>query len=330
MNVVCIRHTDLPGSTSLFGDLVYRFDRVSQFYAYPPRLDEAANAAASIEYPAERRAALVAALAAQNAGAGAAADEHLELLKSPETVVVATGQQVGLFGGPIFSIYKALTAAKYAAELRGRGQPAVAVFWLATEDHDLEEIDHAWVFNGRLEAHRVAAIAESQAGRPVGEVAMSDDPAASLADLLVGLPESQAVAEKVRRFYRSGARFGQAFRDFIRDLLAPYGLITLDPMDPAIRRLAAPFLAKAVEAGPELIDSLLERGENWKAPDITSKSRSTARRLCCFASRTVAACRSSAKERASAAQARPGPRTSSPAGSSNVPKNSRPTRCCVP
>ena len=61
-------------------------------------------------------------------------------------MAIVTGQQVGLFSGPAYTVYKALTAIKIARELDARGIPAVPVFWLATEDHDLAEVDHTWVF----------------------------------------------------------------------------------------------------------------------------------------------------------------------------------------
>ncbi len=69
----------------------------------------------------------------------------LSKLAEPGTVAVVTGQQVGLFSGPAYTVFKALTAVKLAEHLSGQGIPAVPVFWLATEDHDLAEVDHAWV-----------------------------------------------------------------------------------------------------------------------------------------------------------------------------------------
>ena len=132
MKVARIPHTSLPGATLLFTDLLYHFERAAKFYPHRPSLDSVETAIAGIAYPDERRARVVAALRAQNCSAGATTQENLERLAQPGTVVVATGQQVGLFGGPIFSVFKALTAAKHAAELRERGISAVAVFWLAT------------------------------------------------------------------------------------------------------------------------------------------------------------------------------------------------------
>ena len=129
MKVARIPYTSLPGTTPLFSDLLYNFERAGKFYPHRPSLDSAEAAITSIAYPAERRANVVEALRKQNRSAGDATQENLNRLAQPETVVVATGQQVGLFGGPIFSVFKALTAAKYAAELRQRGVSAVAVVW---------------------------------------------------------------------------------------------------------------------------------------------------------------------------------------------------------
>ena len=142
MNIACIPHSEMPGASRLFLDYLYDFDRVRAFYAHPPDLQEAHTAAQAVDLPDDRRAELVRVLRDVNRNGGEAAERHLDLLARPGTVAVVTGQQTGLYGGPAFSLYKALTAAKYAALLRDEGLPAVPVFWLATEDHDLEEIDH--------------------------------------------------------------------------------------------------------------------------------------------------------------------------------------------
>ena len=111
MECTCIRHTELPHTTKLFADFVYHFDRVSSYYAHSP-FDPAAYAAAAaqIDLPDDRRAALVSALRIQNGDS-----ESLRRLAQPGTVAVVTGQQVGLFSGPAYTIYKALTAVKAGA-----------------------------------------------------------------------------------------------------------------------------------------------------------------------------------------------------------------------
>src|SRR5678815_5358324 len=137
MPCTCVRQTDLPNTSALFADVLYHPDRVERFYDYPHRgLEAYQNAASQIDLEPDRRAALIDALLKRNPPSPA-----LDRLAQPGTVAVVTGQQVGLFSGPAYTIYKALTAAKLAARLTSEGVPAVPVFWLATEDHDFAEVD---------------------------------------------------------------------------------------------------------------------------------------------------------------------------------------------
>ena len=117
MECTCVRHTELPNTSKLFADYVYHFDRVRSFYEHSPFSPAAYAAAASqIDLPDDRRAALVRALRIQNGDS-----ESLSRLARPGTVAVVTGQQVGLFSGPAYTIYKALTAVKLARDLTARG-----------------------------------------------------------------------------------------------------------------------------------------------------------------------------------------------------------------
>src|SRR5207244_1221908 len=107
------RFTEIPHTSRLFSDLLYHLDRVQQFYPYNP-LDPASYraAASAIQYPDARRTALVSALEQQNP-----ASPNLSRIARPGTVAVVTGQQVGLYSGPSYTIYKALTAVRLAQEL---------------------------------------------------------------------------------------------------------------------------------------------------------------------------------------------------------------------
>src|SRR5262245_61111765 len=200
MPCTCVRHTDLPHTSALFADVLYNPDRTSEFYSHPYR-DLAAYqaAAAEIDFPLESRAALVAALRQLNPASPA-----LDRLAQPGTVAVVTGQQVGLFSGPSYTIYKVLHAVRLAAWLSEQGVPAVPLFWLATEDHNFAEVNHAWVFDSR---HRPAKLEmkRSASAQPVGEVTLSAPPVRELRAAFHGMPFGEDTADLVEETYRSGS-----------------------------------------------------------------------------------------------------------------------------
>ena len=250
----CVQQTDLPNTSRLAADISYHPDRAARFYRHPFRgIAAFREAAAEIRFPAETRAALVRALRQSNPASAA-----IDRLAQPDTVVVATGQQVGLFSGPCYTIYKALHAAKLAAWLSANGIPAVPVFWLATEDHDFAEVNHVWVFDPahtpvKLEMRRGAS------AQPVGDVPVSAPPLAELRAALDGFPFHEEVCALTERAYRSGNTMGAAFGELLRGILGEIDIPQVDPMLPAFRELAAPTLRAAVEAAPELTAGVLER-----------------------------------------------------------------------
>lgn len=260
MHCSCVRHTELPHTSALFADVLYHPDRVSGFYRHPFRDLESYRAAArEIEFTDERRAALVSALRRYNPDGPA-----LEMLARPGTAAVVTGQQVGLFSGPSYTIYKVLHAVKLAQWLTANGLPAAPLFWLATEDHDFAEVNHAWVFDA---AHQPVKLEmrRSSGAQPVGGVALIAPPVRELRTALEGMPFGEEVADAVEEIYRAGSTMGHAFSELLRRLLAAWDVPQVDPMQPEFRELAAPAMRAAVEAAPELTAAVLARNKELQA-----------------------------------------------------------------
>lgn len=255
MECTCIRYTELPHTTRLFADLVYHPDRVRAFYPYPPYdWTSYAAAAEKIELAPERRAKLVSALRANNGN-----HSLLDLLAQPGTVAVVTGQQVGLFSGPAYTIYKALTAVKLASQLTALGIPAVPVFWLATEDHDFAEVNHSWIFDPLHRAVKLEIDGSRSSNQPVGEVKLSASPINALRECLRDFPYGEDATALVEQTYTPGQTLGQAFGDLLRRILTHYSVLQIDPMSPKIRELAAPAIRSAVASAPELTRVVLDR-----------------------------------------------------------------------
>src|ERR1700691_4048019 len=202
MHCSCVRQTALPNTSRLMIDVLYHPDRTAAYYRHPLRdLASFQDAAAEIQFPDDRRAALIDALRVQNAPS-----DSLERLAQPGTVAVMTGQQVGLFTGPVYTIYKALHAVRLAKWLTENGVSAVPVFWLATEDHDFAEVDHVWVFDAAHRPVKLRIEAPAVNGsQPVGGIGLQDIPIGELAATLAGLPFADDAVAMVKRAYEPGA-----------------------------------------------------------------------------------------------------------------------------
>lgn len=264
MDSACLRHTEIPGTSKLFADFSYNFDRVARFYRHDPHQRQSyAAAVREIQYPDDRRAAMARVLEQQNPG-----NPLVAQFAQPGTVAVLTGQQVGLFSGPAYTIYKALTAARLAVDLNEAGIPAVPIFWVATEDHDFREVDHVWIFDA---AHRPVPLrTEAPSGwrdrqSPAGSYPVEHPPLEDLRKALSGFAHGNEIVAAVADTYRPGATMGAGFRALLCKLLERIGMLMLDPLDPQLRAIGAPFMAEALKAAPDLKSSLLSRNKELAA-----------------------------------------------------------------
>src|SRR6202162_1588166 len=173
----CLPFSQIPHTSRLFIDFLTYSPKVKPFYPRSPHIAEWLKQEASkISYDSSRRERVAAILERQNKSWNASPKTlaNLDRLRNGASVVV-TGQQVGLFGGPMFAIYKALTAVKLAEEATAAGVDAVPVFWLATYDHDLAEVNHVSVPGSDARLLEVETSSHSVAGAPVGSVRFGEE-----------------------------------------------------------------------------------------------------------------------------------------------------------
>jgi bacillithiol biosynthesis cysteine-adding enzyme BshC len=283
MACVSIPFRRLPHQPKLFIRFLDDPKSLKAFYPHPPTLDAVKQVAQNLDFPAERRREVAAALRDQNAafGGGSAVMSNLDELERG-AVAVVSGQQVGLFGGPAYAFYKALTAIQIAQELRRDGIAAVPVFWMATEDHDLDEVRHvSWFDAGRL--IRFELPAGPTPAPPVGNVRLGDvEKMVEQATALLSGPSSETVAQAFRESYQPGETYGSAFGKLFARLFAEQGLILLDPLDPRLHRVAEPIYRRALEHRDELNEKLLQRGQDLAEAGFEPQVKVTARSTLLF------------------------------------------------
>ena len=266
MKAHCLPFSQIPHTTRLFADFLSYSPQVQPFYPRPPHFTEwLKEEAARISYDASRRERVTAILERQNKSFGASAktQANLERLRKGAAAVV-TGQQVGLFGGPMFALYKALTAVKLAEQATAAGVDAVPVFWLATYDHDLAEVNHVSIPGAEGALQTLTTPSHGLPGAPVSAVQLGDEilPLVEEAAKLLGDSETLQI---LRETYRPGETLGTAFAKFYARVFAEWGVIVLDASDPELHSIAQPIYRAAIERSGELADALLARGKALEA-----------------------------------------------------------------
>jgi bacillithiol biosynthesis cysteine-adding enzyme BshC len=245
-----------------------------------------ARVARDLKFPDDRRKEVAGILREQNTrfGGGPAALENLARLERG-AVAIVSGQQVGLFSGPAYAFYKALTAVQLAAELTKSGIEAVPVFWMATEDHDIDEVRHvSWFQEGALKRFELPSPDAADAGRPVGNVllgAQVEEQVHEAADLL-SRQGSVLLAQLLKDSYGPRETYGSAFAKLFARLFSAQGLILLDPLEPALHRIAMPIYKQAIDERDLLTDKLLQRGKQLESAGYTAQVKVTSKSTLLF------------------------------------------------
>jgi bacillithiol biosynthesis cysteine-adding enzyme BshC len=273
LRVETVPFDHIPQQTRLF--LAYLRDPVALRGFYP----EAVRFHYELPERAERvlrshktdRAAVCDALERMNRswGANEKTLANIRVLRESDSITVVSGQQVGLFTGPLYTIYKALSAVKLAECMAQRGIKAVPVFWMATEDHDFPEVAKAEFINRDCAFSSVSAPPELHPeGLPVGRVALDESLQTTIQNLLSTLPQtefSDDLAKLLRDAYQTGRTYGEAFARVMTQLTGERGLILLDPLDAQLKRLAAPLYADAARRAHEIALAIVNRSRELEA-----------------------------------------------------------------
>jgi bacillithiol biosynthesis cysteine-adding enzyme BshC len=191
----------------------------------------------------------------------------LERLRVPGALVVTTGQQPALFGGPLYTVHKALSAAALAESLERRwGRRVVPVFWAAGDDHDFAEANHAaWLApDGGIAGAALPPRAPDAPLTPMYREPLGEPVVAAIEALERDLPPSEFRDETtawIRRHWRPEATVGSAFAAAMAELLAPHGVLVLDSTHPAVKRAAAPVLLRALAESRRIEAALASRAD---------------------------------------------------------------------
>jgi bacillithiol biosynthesis cysteine-adding enzyme BshC len=270
LRVETIPFDQIPHQSRLFLDYLKDPVALRRFYPSAVRFHHELPARAPevlANYKTDRDI-LCRALGRMNIGWGATPETlaNIDLLASADCVAAVSGQQAGLFTGPLYTIYKALSAVKLAGCLSQRGTKAVPVFWMATEDHDFAEVAKAEYINRdcMLDSVSVPATMHDE-GIPVGNVKLDESVKDAVDRALAALPNTEFAPELekvLRDAWQPGRSYGEAFARMLTTLLGRHGLIILDPLDADLKRLAAPLYAEAATRSHEIAIAITQRSRD--------------------------------------------------------------------
>jgi bacillithiol synthase len=239
----------------LAADYVFDYSRVADFFAGNPDDPAAWRDAIARTHQHRRQGDAIADVVhaqQRRRGAPEAAISATALLRDPQTVAIVTGQQAGLFGGPLFTLLKALTAIRLAEQIRTEhGVPTVAVFWIDAEDHDWDEVKACSVLDTEMKPLAIAAGDPPQAhASPVARVRLDESVNAAIGALEAAMPSTEftpAIADALRRAYAPGTGMAEAFGRWIESVLGSRGLIVFDASDPGAKPLVSHIFAREIE-----------------------------------------------------------------------------------
>jgi bacillithiol synthase len=261
----CLSFGSIPESSKLFLDFLNAFPKVGRYYSHPPLAASELLKADPPQQSPEHRSQVADILTKQNLkwGASDRTLANIQLLRHGATAIV-TGQQVALFGGPSYVLYKALTAITLAQSVTEAGNRVVPIFWMATEDHDLAEVNHLSfpAMDGRL--HRLETDSHGAEDAPVGSIALGQDIGPHVQWIKDNFGTGE-ICSWLEECYRPGSTFADAFAQLLTRLFGDSGLIIVDPYDAGFHRISAPLYSQVISQLPTINRELLDRNKELES-----------------------------------------------------------------
>ena len=268
LRVTTIPFHKIPGHTTLYLDYLSANPRLCRFYNGHHRAERdffrLADRVVDHDY---NRPRLVEVLHESNSnyGLNPAMEANLELLKHEKTVTVITGQQAGLYTGPIYTILKAITTLKASSYLsRLLNKPVVPLFWMESSDHDLAEVNHIYFPGGQNTIKFSYGKSDNPRQHSVGSIKFGQDFSDFAGKIKEHLPNNDfydALTRLMGETYYSGTTYGAAFGKMMIRLFGRWGLIIVDSENDELKRLAAPIIIRKLEEKGRMNQLLQEQSQ---------------------------------------------------------------------
>jgi bacillithiol biosynthesis cysteine-adding enzyme BshC len=244
MNTASIAYRE----TGFFAGHILRYleedKQLKSFYNLPPTIESFAEAMKAKSKVPVNRTLLVEILLEQNGEAHPKSKQNIRLLSTETTFTVCTGHQLCLFTGPLYFIYKLISTINLAEALKKKypTNDFIPVYWMASEDHDFEEINHAQLFGKKVEWDKQNATANKPL--PAGRIATASlAPLLAEVEILLGNSEhSASLMNLLRKAYLEKNNLAEATRVLVNALLGDYGLVILDADDARLKKEFVPVL----------------------------------------------------------------------------------------
>ncbi len=272
----------IPGYSRIFLEYLECSPPALRFYHRPPALTAinqfAHEELARLIFPRREMAAI---LRRQNAhlGTGELTFKNIDKLENSDCFAVVTGQQAGMFAGPLYTIYKALTAVRMAEQLEARGLPCVPVFWMECEDHDLAEITHNTVLGTDGSLHRLDFLDllfhdTRDSTRSVGSRSLPETVRRAIADYASFLPEGESrgnVQALLGDTYVPGSGLADSFGRLMARLVGRFGLVFFNSSETEAKQLVRSVFQKALADSSAISRALRDRASDLEAAGFHSQ-----------------------------------------------------------